>query len=411
MKSVFTEDIFTDAERASIEHRVDDVRCRLLGNIVTLQQHKEPVLLVGECYPGIWLEHNQDNLFLAEYDPAAAWGSQTAFMEHQREDGLLPFALPLRPFVDYFQTNAAYWHVQCVYSFPRCALEIARKTGRPESDYRRIYDVGRRYDDWFGAYRNRSGNGLAEMYCEYDTGHDNAPRVTDGGIPHTCPRDDANNMPDLPVMPVLSVDLSAMLYGSRMALAELAELLELPREAAVWRSKAATLKAKMRELLYDSVDDFYYDRDRHGLRKYRTEHITRLFLNGVLEQDEFDRIYSRYFEDTDEFLTPFPFSSVSVSDPHYDREAKGNSWGAHTQALTALRALLWLRDYGRERERRALLLRWMTSFQRHGRFPQELNPFDGSPIGEGKNYTPALILFLEGAKELRKPTDKTVNRD
>ena len=33
-------------------------------------------------------------------------------------------------------------------------------------------------------------------------------------------------MPDLPEMPILSVDLSAALYGGRIALAELADLLE-----------------------------------------------------------------------------------------------------------------------------------------------------------------------------------------
>ena len=35
-------------------------------------------------------------------------------------------------------------------------------------------------------------------------------------------------------------------------------------------------------------------------------------------------------------------------------------------------------------------------------FPQELNPFTGVPIGNGRDYTPAIILFLEGLKELKK---------
>ena len=53
-----------------------------------------------------------------------------------------------------------------------------------------------------------------EMYCEWGTGHDNDRRVTDGGIPETCPGNDAANMPDLEVMPILSVDLSCMRYGN-----------------------------------------------------------------------------------------------------------------------------------------------------------------------------------------------------
>ena len=38
-------------------------------------------------------------------------------------------------------------------------------------------------------------------------------------------------MPDLPEMPILSVDLSAALYGGRIALAELADLLGKNAEA------------------------------------------------------------------------------------------------------------------------------------------------------------------------------------
>ena len=188
-----------------------------------------------------------------------------------------------------------------------------------------------------------------------------------------------------------------------MALAELADLLGKPKEAAQWRNRAEELKAKMRELLYDPADDFYYDRDRNGLRKYRTEHITRLFLNQLPEQEEFDRIYQRYFENPSEFLTPFPVPSMSVSDPHFDKTCPKNSWGSNTQALTSLRALLWLEHYGRNEERTALLFRWLRAFLDYDTtYPQELNPFDGSPIGTGHNYSPTLILFLEGVKLLKE---------
>lgn len=393
---------FTEQEKSLLLSRTDAIRTALTGNIRELEQYPHPVLLVGDCYPGIWLEHNQDNVFLAEYAPEAAWAAQTIFMDFQREDGLLPFMMPAK--IDRsFNGPALFWQLQSVYPFARCALEVAKRTNRPESNLLRIYESGARYDAWLGKYRNRAGTGLVEMYCEYDTGHDNDPRVTDGGISGSCPGGDAANMPDLPCMPVLSVDLSAMCCGGRMALAELADLLGNPKEAAQWRNRAEELKAKMRELLYDPADDFYYDRDRNGLRKYRTEHITRLFLNQLPEQEEFDRIYQRYFENPSEFLTPFPFPSMSVSDPHFDKTCPKNSWGSNTQALTSLRALLWLEHYGRNEERTALLFRWLRAFLDYDTtYPQELNPFDGSPIGTGHNYSPTLILFLEGVKLLKE---------
>jgi len=87
---------FTEQEKSLLLSRTDTIRAALTGNIRKLEQYPHPVLLVGDCYPGIWLEHNQDNVFLAEYAPEAAWAAQTIFMDFQREDGLLPFMMPAK---------------------------------------------------------------------------------------------------------------------------------------------------------------------------------------------------------------------------------------------------------------------------------------------------------------------------
>ena len=289
--------------------------------------------------------------------------------------------------------------MQTVFPFVRCAMRVADICGRPKSDYRCIYDAGKRYDEWFVRNRDRAGRGLVEMYCEYDTGHDQSPRVTDGGIPHSCPGNDAVNMPDLPCMPISAVDLSATLYGNRIALAELAGRLGLDAEAAEWRKKAAEVKAAIRKWCYDPETDFYYDRARDGLRRYRTEHITRLFLNHVVDQQEFDRIYSRYFESPEEFDTPFPYPAISISDPSFVKECYQNCWGANCQANTALRALFWLPEYGRLDERDALLGEWASMLiETNGDFTQEVNPFTRKPLPSGGNYTPTLLLCVEAAR-------------
>lgn len=398
---MIAKEVFSSEEKARIRDWSGAVRVALLANRRQFEQHPVPLLLAGDVYRGIWLEHNQDNIFLADYDPESAWASQQAFMRYQREDGLLPFVLPLDTKTGYFKCEAGYGQVQCIFPFTRCAMTIAQKTGQSEETLAAIYQAGSRYDRWFGKYRNRRGTGLAEMFCEWDTGHDNDPRVTDDGIPHGCPDKDAVNMPDLPIMPILSVDLSAMLYGNRMALAKLATMLGKDQEAALWREQAADIKTKIDTWLYCAEDDFYYDRDSRGLRKYRTEHITRLFLNRVLDQDVFDRIYTRYFHDPKEFMPAYPIPAVSVSDPHFVKECPKNCWGANTQGLTTLRAIFWMKDYGREDDLQRLLLRWMRAFITYdSNFPQELNPFTGAPIGTGVNYSPTLIIFLEAAKLL-----------
>ena len=100
-----------------------------------------------------------------------------------------------------------------------------------------------------------------------------------------------------------------------------------------------------------------------------------------------------------EFLPPYPLPSVSIDDPSF-RHGVRNCWGGNTQALTSLRALFWMGDYHRENDREALLLRWMKAFEEHpeSTFQQELDPFTGAPVGDGVNYTPTLLLFLEAAK-------------
>lgn len=396
------------ASRRALAALASDARRALLANLRPFPQRGGATLpIAGPAYPGAWLEHCQDWLFLA--DPAlglgeaaakAAWNAAEAFLAFQRPDGLIPFCLPLQwgAADDFADAPALFWQVQAVWSPIRCLLELARRLGRPERDLARLYHAGTSYDTWFRRYRDSAGTGLAEMYCEYDTGHDNDPRVRDGGIPGSCPGRDARAMPTLPGMPVLSVDLSAMLYGTRTALAELADALGRPADAARWRGDAETLRAAIRRYLYDPADEFYFDRDPSGFRKYRTEHVTRLFLNRVLEQDEFDRVWERHFARPGHgFAAPFPIPSMALDDPAFVRGPVTNCWGRNTQSLTLLRALLWADAYGRDAWLRGVLAAWLRAAVSHlprFRFQQELDPFTGEPLGKGEDYTPSLLLFL-----------------
>ena len=97
------------------------------------------------------------------------------------------------------------------------------------------------------------------------------------------------------------------------------------------------------------------------------------------------------------------FPSVSVSDPSFVRELPKNCWGSNTQALTALRASMWLPRYGRADERERLLKRWMRAFIDYDSpLPQELNPFTGAPIGNGVNYMPSLFIFKQASEIILK---------
>ena len=136
--------------------------------------------MVGACYPGIWMEHNQDWYFLADIAPESAWEAVELFMENQKENGLFPVAVMTDGRIGYKQ-------IQNIWPFARCAFEIAKKLNKGEKEFRAIYNAAEKIDRWLGQYRDHKNLGLVEMFCEYDTGHDNSPRVMDGGLPRNLP--------------------------------------------------------------------------------------------------------------------------------------------------------------------------------------------------------------------------------
>ncbi|MBR2345358.1 MAG: hypothetical protein IKA71_06190 [Lentisphaeria bacterium] len=387
---------FTASERDSLIRRAADIPELLKKNLYSYAPDRPPVLLAGADYYGIWVEHNQDAYFLADMFPEAAWESQKIFMDNQRADGLIPAAVRFEPRV------VRYAQLQTVWPFARCALAVADKCHRPEEDYARIYRCACDYDGFLLKYRNRSGSGMVEMFCEYDTGHDRSPRVKDGGIPHACPDGDAANMPELPCMPLIAADLSAMRFGALEAMAELAERLGKSPEAAIHKEQALELKSRMMEKLFDAGDEFFYDLAPQGLRKYRTEHITRIFLNKVVDQELFDRIYNRYLAPGKEFFTSFPYPAVSPEDPSFCKELPMNCWGSNTQMLTLIRALIWMPEYGKNADLQEILGRFLRAYCDYSNdFTQEINPFTGAPVSESANYSPSLLLFKTACEILK----------
>lgn len=345
-------------------------------------------------YPGIWLEHNHDSLFYLRHDPEVSKASHEIFFHFQAEDGLFP-AYICKPHGE-VTYRIGYGHVQTVYPIAASSWEIAKST-KDEAFLEKAYEACVKYDEWFMKYRNTRGTGLVEMFCEWDTGHDNSARVTDGGIPSCCPDGDSRICPSVDVLPIISTDLTATVYGGRIALAAMAEALNKDNEAALWKEKAEEMKAKLIELCFDEEDEFFYDVDSKGnLRKYKTEHIFRLFINRVLDQDMFDRIYKRYIKSPDHFWTPYPFPSVSISDPSYNSQLKYNSWGGMSQSHTALETLFWMEHYGVSEDMEKVMQIWVKQFTNsHKDFAQEMDPLTGEFSDCAPYFTPSLIAYIE----------------
>jgi hypothetical protein len=212
----------------------------LAANVKRVPEYAQPVLFEGSVYAGIWQEcAPQEGLVYAQLERyaaategvtrplAAARNNHMAFFALQRPDGQLPASIKL--------TEAGFGQIQMVVPIAATAWELAQQTKDHEL-LETAYHACSRWDAWLREYRDTRKTGLVEGFCTYDTGHDNSPRWK--GIPNRCPDGDARKCPAVAGMPRLCPDLSATVFGGRIALAAMADALGKRAEAARWREDA-----------------------------------------------------------------------------------------------------------------------------------------------------------------------------
>jgi len=383
----------TDA--APLQARYDDALSGLRANLHALPGYGGgPVLFEGAEYKGIWLEcgPHEGAVYGALVDPRVGLDCHRAFFHAQREDGYLPC---------YLQTHKnGTAHVQTVVPVAKSALEVYGQT-EDRAFLEEAYAACSRYDDWLSAHRDTRGAGLCELFCEWDTGHDHSPRVS--GLPHECPNDDARVCPDVPgkALPWLAPDLSATVYGSRVALAAMARTLGRDAEAGSWNDKAEATRRALLSWCFDPEACCFFDLDADGrFVRIRGAAMLNVLQEHVPDASLFDALYRRHVQNPEAFWTPYPFPSVAADDPAFARDLPHNSWGGPTQALTALRAPRWMEHYGRHADLAHLMARWVEALARADGFRQQLHPWTGemipaAPGFPGDGYSPSMLVLLD----------------
>ena len=367
-----------------------------------------PLFLISTTYPGVWMEHVYDGIKYAELEPedgARVARNQTLlFIRNQKEDGHLPYNVldaSIIPASSGFSRAGivGYSQIQECVSIGRLCYETY-KILSDRAYLQEVYKSLTAWDKWLCENRMSLNKGLIETFCLYDTGHDNSARLAD--IPVKCPDEDGKVPVDADAVPLISPDMNAVFYGDRRALAKMADELGLSEEAALWREKAAQVKQKMLELLYDEDDAFFYDIDCRGnKRKFLSISISNVFQEHVLDQEMADLIYARHMKNPAEFWTEYPFPSMAVSDPGSKKDKDGNSWGYYSQALTALRCARWMDHYGYSADYDHILKKWVDGITRAGmNFAQELDPITGEMSKSSEWYSSALLLYVYACRRL-----------
>lgn len=373
--------------REAVAQRYREALAGLAANCKSIPCYDEPVLFEGGCYQGIWLECAPlESAVYGKHAPAVARATHDAFFQNQRADGYLPCILSAH--------GIGTAQIQMVVPIAATALETADLIG-DEAFLARACDACSRWDDWLVRNRNTRGTGLCELFCQFDSGHDGSPRLA--GLPEECPGKDAAVCPDAGKLPYLAPDLSATVYGGRVALAAMAERLGKAADAAIWREKAETIRRLIIRHCYDPEDECFYDVDADGaFVRIRGDVLTRVFSEHVVDQAMFDRIYTRHIKNPAAFWTPYPLPSIAADDPSFVKRLPRNSWGGAAQALTALRTPRWFYHYGRAEDHRYLMTRWVEAILACPYFMQQLNPWTGEfTDSKTRDYSPAMCVLID----------------
>jgi len=356
-------------------------------NVQTLPRFDRPVLIEGAEYAGIWQECGpHESLVYRKFRSDVARNSHMVFFALQREDGQLPANNKL--------SEAGFGQIQMVVPVAATAWELARATGDSEL-LDTAYRACSRWDAWLMRYRNTRGTGLIEGFCTYDTGMDNSPRWA--RFANQCPGKDAKKCPEDSRLPRLCPDLSATVFGARVALSEMAEALGKKQEAEHWRQSADQIRQLILSKLFSREDAAFYDLDTQDrFVKVRTCALARVCGEHVIDQPLFDDLWKRQLHNPNAFWAPFPLPSVALDDPAFVRPIPRNSWGGASQALTALRAGRWFDHYSRSAQFSVLMDRWCMAIQRDMAFRQQIDPESGAfTEGDQPNYSPAALVMLD----------------
>jgi len=379
-------------EDAGLQHICDAALATLAGNAVTFPSFPGPVLVEGSVYHGVWLEcAPQEGEVYERVGPEAARqlarNNHLAFFALQKEDGQLPCTVK--------DNGPAFGQIQMVVPIAATAWELAERTGDHEL-LEKAYAACGRWDEWLRRYRDTRGTGLCEGFCTYDTGQDNSPRWK--SLANRCPDGDARKCPPGAGLPRLCPDLSATVYGGRVALAAMAKALGKTDDADRWTEDAETIRQAIIGRLYDPVGGAFYDLDTDNkFVKVRSSTIMTVLGEHVPEASVFDDVWSRQAHNPKAFWAAYPFPSVALDDPQFVRPIPRNSWGGATQALTALRAPRWMEYYEKSAELGELMHSWIEALYRaKGEFRQQMDPLTGEfTMADPAGYSPAALVCLD----------------
>ena len=273
----------------------------------------------------------------------------TIFLDNQREDGFIVRSVPGNKFHD----NE---HVKPFLS--QIALLVCDQYG--DKDWILTPEYMKRlqkYIDYWLVNMDSNGNGLSEWMSAPHTGMDNQLERAGLWLDQVCE----------------GVDLNSYLVRETRAFARLAEMAGDKQLAAEYRKKSDELAERIRTMMWDDEDGFYYDLKvnpdgpmdkyneiaRVNMYKQKGNMIPVRSISSfapmfceVATPEQVDRMTTEYLFNPEEFWTPAPMAALSKSEPWYSTillpNDVGCSWRANVWIPTNYMVYHGLRNYGKD---------------------------------------------------------------
>jgi len=228
------------------------------------------------------------------------------FLDHQREDGMIPDAIHDEGVV----THLPY-PVDSDVTKPPLVAWATWKLHQQQPDLEflnEVYEPLKRCTNWWLEKNDLDGNGLCEYQHPYSSGLDDSP-LWDGG------------------MPVESPDLNTYLCLEHEALAKIAGAIDEPGEAIKWSEGANALAQRIIDRSWDTQSGYFWAKKDGKRVNVRTPFNLFPLITGRLPTDISDRLVA-HLTNPHEFWPRFPVPSVALDDPTYNpsRMWRGPTW-------------------------------------------------------------------------------------
>ncbi len=393
----------------ALQKLFDAAETKAKWNIASFGKYQ--VLVEGAQYKNVWLETQPMGGYMyAKRNPVIARNNIGIFMDYQREDGRFPGVIYNRN--GKLEPDYAQFQGLC---FPGPAWELYFLTDLDAAYLGRVYRSLEKFDAYLWRTRDSDGDGCLETWCIYDTGEDHGTRFH--GFPNAWPFD----LPPSPervakltaeeivvhckqkgydsalamTVPIESMDIMSYSYSCRDVLGKISEEIDNGMEK-YWRGKAAEIKSKLREYLWDERKSACYDRDRNNMTMPILLHNNiRCMYFGSFDQEMADRFIRYHLMNSEEFWTPMPLPSVAVNDPYFRNNSK-NDWSGQPESLTYQRSISALENYGHYAELTMIGSKFLEVMEDSLKFVQQFDPFERRISSSQKDgYGPCILATLE----------------